>query len=493
MNDDNKIQIEAEEADAVTEQATTEVQDIVQELPADALNDEKPFTATNAPSVEDEQQIATEIASAAPRTEKNDEAKESGRSTQFTLLKAIAIICVVLSHAGIRGWLFNFVFIFHVPVFFMCAGYFFHTKYLTDERTFVMHRFKGLYWPFLRWSVFFLVIHNLLFPLGLLSEQYGNAGGGVLHPYTWHEWSQHLWSIVFNMSGYNDFYCGTFWFFRALLIASLLFLLLFKVFRRSEHFVSHAQVGWGILGTALLLALWKVTAGLTMTGVPQGGYRELMGLAFMAAGFLMKQYKIMELTTWKVALPCALIVIIASISFPSSMVWNGTLYDFLALPIPAVVAFIALAWACGLIDRYSLWARRVLLYIGDRTLYVFAFHLVAFKVVSALKVAFYGLPWEAVSGHPTVLQPQSNVLWVLLYTIVGVALPLLWLEGYRRVASRITITEKQAVGLLVVSGQRLCHYTVLTGRFIVMACVAACRNIWQSIKDIIEASSPADE
>ena len=34
---------------------------------------------------------------------------------------------------------------------------------------------------------------------------------------------------------------------------------------------------------------------------------------------------------------------------------------------------------------------------------------------------------------------------------------------------------------------------VLTGRFIVMACVAACRNIWQSIKDIIEASSPEDE
>ena len=79
--------------------------------------------------------------------------KDEERSTRFTLLKAIAIICVVMSHAGIRGWLFDFVFIFHVPIFFMCAGYFFHTKYLTDERTFVLHRFKGLYWPFLRWSV----------------------------------------------------------------------------------------------------------------------------------------------------------------------------------------------------------------------------------------------------------------------------------------------------------------------------------------------------
>ena len=105
------------------------------------------------------------------------------RETKFSILKAIAIICVVLSHAGISGWLFNFVFIFHVPIFFICAGYFFNTKYLTDERTYIVHRFKGLYLPFVRWSLFFLLIHNVLFPLGILSETYGNAGGGVTHLY----------------------------------------------------------------------------------------------------------------------------------------------------------------------------------------------------------------------------------------------------------------------------------------------------------------------
>lgn len=421
------------------------------------------------------------------------EDKNEKRSTRFTLLKAIAIICVVLSHAGIRGWLFNFVFIFHVPVFFMCAGYFFHTKYLTDERTFVMHRIKGLYWPFLRWSLFFLVIHNLLFPLGLLSEQYGNAGGGVLHPYNWHQWGQHLWSIVFNMSGYNDFFCGTFWFFRALLLASLGFLVLFKVLRRSEHFVTNTQVGWGILTISSAFALWKVTSHLTITGVAQGGYRELLGLMFMAVGFLLRQYRVIERMNWKFAVPCVALLLLASFFFPSSMVWNGTLNDLLSLPLPAVAAFVALAWACGYIDRCNNFVKRTLVYIGDNTLYIFAFHLVAFKLVSALKVAFYDLPWQAVGGHPTVLQPANNVLWVLLYVIVGVAVPLLWQLGYQQIASKITFTEKQAVGMLVVVGQRFCHLVVVTVRFIVMAIVAACRNIWQGLKDIVEASSPADE
>ena len=34
------------------------------------------------------------------------------RDPKFSILKALAIMLVVLSHAGISGWLFNFVFIY---------------------------------------------------------------------------------------------------------------------------------------------------------------------------------------------------------------------------------------------------------------------------------------------------------------------------------------------------------------------------------------------
>ena len=66
------------------------------------------------------------------------------RETRFSIVKALAIICVVLSHAGAAGWVQNFVYLFHVPVFFICAGYFFHTRYLEDERTFIVRRIRGL-------------------------------------------------------------------------------------------------------------------------------------------------------------------------------------------------------------------------------------------------------------------------------------------------------------------------------------------------------------
>lgn len=151
-----------------------------------------------------------------PISSTNDLQAKPVRNATFSICKALAIICVVLSHSGGPSWLLNIVFQFHVPVFLICAGYFFNAKYLNDEKTYIANRIKGLYFPFVRWSIFFLVFHNLWFYLGILNEQYGNAGGGVTHPYNFSQFSQRLWSIVFNMSGYDEFLAGAFWFFRAL-------------------------------------------------------------------------------------------------------------------------------------------------------------------------------------------------------------------------------------------------------------------------------------
>lgn len=415
------------------------------------------------------------------------------KSTLFTLVKAIAIICVVLSHAGIRGWFFNFVFIFHVPIFFICAGYFFHTKYINDERTFIAHRIKGLYLPFWRWSVILLILHNLLFSISILNEQYGNAANGVMHPYNWHQFGQHLWSITMNMSGYNDFLCGTFWFFRALFLASIGFLLVFKILKKSEYFKDNVAAGWGIFIIGLVLTFWKVADGLTLTGIAQGGYRELMGLTFMAAGFLLRQYNFVVRTTWKVALPCFLFLILASFLFPTSMAWNPSMKEFISLPLPAIAAFVSLTYACTFIDKKDNIIKRSLVYIGNNTLYIFAFHLLAFKVVSALKLWYYDLPWASIGSHPTIFAPPSNLLWILLYAIAGIGLPLIWMVGYKHIAGLINITEKKTINTLILICKRIAKIAANIGKYTALIFLNACKTIWQGIKDIIAASSTKEE
>lgn len=415
------------------------------------------------------------------------------RETKFSILKAIAIICVVLSHAGISGWLFNFVFIFHVPIFFICAGYFFNTKYLTDERTYIVHRFKGLYLPFVRWSLFFLLIHNVLFPLGILSETYGNAGGGVTHPYTWQQFSQHAWSIVSNMSGYDQFLCGAFWFFRALLLASIGFLLMFKLLNRSAQLRDYKHTAWGVLFITLLLITWKTTTHLNLTGVAQGGYRELMGMAFMTAGFLLKQYEVCDKLNWKTALTSGTILLLASCFFPSSMVWNPNFTQFISLPLPAIAAFVMFTYISAWIDRHPGLIKRTFAYIGEHTLYIFAFHLVAFKVVSALKVWFYDLPWEAVGGHPVVITPANNWIWVILYLVAGVILPLLWLKSYRKFAPKIDLNQTLVIHYVIFGSKFLLRYLVIGLHLLFVILKNLFKALKKGIKDILAASSTKDE
>lgn len=415
------------------------------------------------------------------------------RETKFSILKAIAIICVVLSHAGISGWLFNFVFIFHVPIFFICAGYFFNTKYLTDEWTYIVHRFKGLYLPFVRWSLFFLLIHNVLFPLGILSETYGNAGGGVTHPYTWQQFSQHAWSIVSNMSGYDQFLCGAFWFFRALLLASIGFLLMFKLLNRSAQLRDYKHTAWGVLFITFLLITWKTTTHLNLTGVAQGGYRELMGMAFMTAGFLLKQYEVCDKLNWKTALTSGTILLLASCFFPSSMVWNPNFTQFISLPLPAIAAFVMFTYISAWIDRHPGLIKRTFAYIGEHTLYIFAFHLVAFKVVSALKVWFYDLPWEAVGGHPVVITPANNWIWVILYLAAGVILPLLWLKSYRKFAPKIDLNQTLVIHYVIFGSKFLLRYLVIGLHLLFVILKNLFKALKKGIKDILAASSTKDE
>ena len=219
--------------------------------------------------------------------------KSVKRDTTISIAKGIAIILMVIAHAEAPGWLCKFIFEFHMPLFFMTAGYFFSLKYLNDEATFIKKRIKGLYWPFWKWSVFFLIIHNWMFDLGVLNEVYGNEMGGVTHPYSWHAIQQNLWNITTAMGGYDQFLCGAFWFFRGLFVASILYLIIYKAvdaglsrlagFCRIPGFSGlsgRVITPYLICLIMLLLCGWKTYEGLKVVNLVQGGYRDMMGCFF---------------------------------------------------------------------------------------------------------------------------------------------------------------------------------------------------------------------
>ena len=355
---------------------------------------------------------------------------------------------MVVAHAEAPGWLCKFIFEFHMPLFFITAGYFFSTRYLHDEATFVKKRIKGLYWPFVKWALFFLIIHNWMFDIGILNEVYGNEQGGVLHPWNWHQIQQNIWNIFTALGGYDAFLCGAFWFFRGLLVASILYLIIYKVIdlgisRLSRPSRISGATPYLVCLLILLFCGWKTWSGLKVINLVQGGYREMMGCFFFGVGFIFRQYvtvyrkKISQYYTqlWS-SLLFAIVVFLFSKYLTANMNWRSSFQQFLSLPIPAILGFLMTFNLSSWIDKHNNKLKQFLVYTGDHALYVFIFHIISYKVVSLLKIWYYGLDPRQIGCHMVIHDhSQEDWFWVL-YTIAGVGLPILgiWLyeKGMRR-------------------------------------------------------------
>lgn len=414
------------------------------------------------------------------------------RDKTFSVLKALAIILVVVSHSGAPAWLNRFIFQFHVPAFFLCAGYFFGVKYLDDGRQFVRRRFSGLYVPFVKWSLMLLVLHNLFFAVGLLNEQYGNASGGVLHPYGWHDFFQNIWSITTGMQGYDVFIGGAFWFFRALLVASLVFWLGMKFFRWLRPTDTLVQSASLLAATMGLLIVWKIAAGLKIPVLSGGGYRELLGVMLMSFGFIYRQCRNYVPLNWKTGLAATALTVLGAVYVHASMAYNADFGAFFGLLIPAVSGFIMLHYVSSLISAHLQPVEKALAYVGERTLYIFAWHLLAFKLVSIIKVAAYGLPWPMVGGHTVVNYATDDLFW-LLYTIVGIGVPLGGLALYRHYAKTVDFSTKSCVKYTIKGLIKLAYYIYIGIKKTLIYLWQCLVGFWRALKDIVKASSPNEE
>ena len=419
------------------------------------------------------------------------------KNPTFVILKGLAIVLVVMSHAGFPAAWANFIFQFHVPAFFICAGYFFNTAYLNDEKIFLKHRVKGLYIPFLKYALFFLVAHNLFYWIGIVNQSAGNGGGLTASWYTWHNFCQRLWNIVLNMSGYDEFLAGSFWFFRALFVGGIAYLVGFKLLRkvrvlRQNDLFINACLAIG----ALALAAWKIDEHIKFVLFAPGGYREIMAVFFIAIGFMYRRaYEWMSskpIVCIIVAVLATVVAILFSKFMAASMAFSPTLAQHFALPVPAVCGFIMLHALSVLIATHTVWVRRAFVYIGERTLLIFAFHLLAFKAVSVFKVVCYGLPWTMVGGHPVVHHEVGDgFCW--LYLLCGVGLPLVVVYYFRVVRAAYRLTPRKCLRLA--SHALIWVFAALWKAVCIVfrAVKSQIVGFFKGMKDILSAAHPGED
>lgn len=331
------------------------------------------------------------------------------KNETVTIAKAIGILLMVLGHARCPLPLQQFIYMFHMPLFFFLSGYCFKEKYLLDKRSFILKRVKGLYVPFVKWSLLFLVLHNLFFYLNIYNDVYGFEGK-VSHLYTLKE---HIIKAVHLLTAMrdNEQLLGGYWFLKQLFCASIICLYTIK-------YVKNAIIGGSIL---LTISFFLLLSGVS---VPYFGISSLtfFSASFFMMGYILSKHKLPS--AFKFTVFYGVVVLIGAICCPSTIL-SYTPISFFPYWLCAIggtlMTFNLSSYIAGMSSNWQ----RFFVFVGNNTLPILTWHFLCFKVVSLLIIVIYGLPIENLAHFPVILE-YANKGWWVAYMVVGAGIPLLF-------------------------------------------------------------------
>ncbi len=341
------------------------------------------------------------------------------RDSTFDILKGMGIILMVIGHSGAPMWMHDFIYSFHMPLFFIASGWFFSERSLDNKREYAQKKVKGLYIPYLKWSLIFLLLHNIFFTIGLLNSQYGYHGS-VERWYQLNDFISHFLDICFLMTGYDSM-LGTYWFMRSLFVASLLVCILSWFFMR----ISRQSRGHCIIATSLLCCLVGGAisyCSFKIPVVPQGGYREMMATFFIGMGYMLNKSEAWR--SCRVMIISAVAFILCVIMHPTAMRGSVSFTDWYVIIVSGTAGFIVTYHMSRYISSHETIVRTALVYIGKRTFYIMTFHFLCFKPASLLKAWLYDMDWQVVGYHP-VIPPVDDYWFWIVYAVSALFFSLL--------------------------------------------------------------------
>lgn len=340
------------------------------------------------------------------------------RSPSITFTKATAIMLMVLCHAGHGSEYVNdYVYMFHMPLFFFLSGYCLKTEYFSQPHVFVWKRVRGLWWPYVKWSVLFLLLHNVFFGLNLYNGEYGFHGeGSQLYAVT--DIAERLQGILLHMQGLEQL-LGGYWFLRALFFGSLIAFALLWIADVANRYMKLKPACGMLFGGGYLLALciWLDHAHRTLT-VLYLSPTDMAAALFFLIGHAFRRLKMRKLRSSEM-LVAALLVLVGSCFWPMGL--GVPFYDNCRL-LPYILTAVLGTWAICSLPWGRLTGRTASLMqlIGSNTLTVLTWHFLAFKLVSLLIIYVYGLPMARLAEFP-VITDYAVQGWWLAYFLVAMA------------------------------------------------------------------------
>lgn len=320
---------------------------------------------------------------------------------------------MVIGHCNCPAALYKFI--YNMPVFFFFSGYFFSTSKLMYPRDYLKKKVKALWWPFVKYSTFFLLIHNLLY--GVYFEQ---------EYYTLTKIIKNALLIPFMFG--NDPLIGGYWFLNNLFYSILLVVGISLVIKKrfpdvEDNVLSIIMVVISVIVFILSQLIFNITDMSQMSIVVS----LCFSLSCYSLGYLFSANdlfdKIMN-PTWYCALLAGLALYLSSRYY--SILRPFTDASVVSMVYVLIMALIGIYFTYSIAHFFNMYCggQGVLRFLGYNTLTILTWHFLSLKVLDMALVFIHGMPMSSMVSlqHlPTDMFIKNG--WIL-YAIVGVGLPM---------------------------------------------------------------------
>lgn len=309
-----------------------------------------------------------------------------------------------------------------MPLFFFISGYLFNPNYLDNKKQFVIKRVKKLYWPYVKWSLIFLVFHNVLSNCGFYENIYSIADMV----------KRAFLSLTFRGT---ESLLGGFWFLKSLFLASIAALISLSICRKwLLNVVKHDLLIILLLFFIAVAYVFKYTP----FNIPFIDGPSVMATIYFLVGFMYRQSTSTK-NVWVGALALCLVLLFTqhfgksyNMQVLFSVGYKG--YEILLYLLISIIGTIGVINLCSGIQGC---VADFLDYVGKNTLYILIWHFTAFKLVSIIKIEYYRYDWSMLHYFPVI--SQDNTWFWVIYAIVGISIPILGCLLWDRLTQKVNI------------------------------------------------------
>lgn len=314
---------------------------------------------------------------------------KNNRSLSVDITKGMAIIAIVLGHIGFsyptRSLINSSVLVYglwHVPVFFIVAGFFIKEEQLVQPKLWFKKKFSSLYLKILYFYIPAVLLHNVLISIGWYSLE---SAEPVIHEYSAFDFVKQ--AILAVCLGGREPILGAMWFVYVLFMALIGLSVISWGIKKLTN--NDRQYEWMrfvvLLAMCMAAGILSNKYGLTIRRFSN----TFTAMLLIYIGKVMYQKMRLSFDNGYVSIVCALIAFEVACML-GGVALNGNVYkDILQLMVAAPAMLYLIMYIGKHIEHMRV--GKVLAHVGNNSFYVMALHFVGFKLCTmALDTAGFG-------------------------------------------------------------------------------------------------------